>query len=158
MDLDIPYFVYGTLRPGGGNTWAWERFEARAVHDGEVMCGRYALVGRGIPFAVDRGLARMVYSSSEVYGPDAAVGALIYPDDDLLNKQMLRHSMDQLEGHPTGYTRTLTRVYDEEDGQWVMAWIYAWNHTNWVENPDQFHLIESGDYMEEGMPRIHEMT
>lgn len=109
---DVPYFVYGTLRPGCGNDVWWQGL-ARAAHDGAVHADGYGLVFRGLPYAVT--------------APGCStVGALIVPDDDPVAQRQLRRNLDTLEGHPVGYRRTLIDVRAPDD--MTQAWIYLADH------------------------------
>lgn len=139
-ELTVPYFVYGTLRPEGGNDDTWWRHRATVKFDGFCIAHDYGLVGRGIPFAVRRKL--LVAYRGEA-GP--AIGTLIVPPEDPDAQQGLRWDLDQLEGHPHCYVRTPTFVATP-DGN-VLAWIYVMVSLDWMG--ERYAVIENGDYMSE---------
>lgn len=120
----IPVFVYGTLRPGWGNSRRWTgRGEAR--HDGTATVRGFRLVSNGaFPFAL----------------PDAdsvAVGALIYPHPD--HYAAVLDDLDHLEGYPRFYDRIMV-VIDTPAGH-VKAWIYVP-----VELYDDLPPVEGNDW------------
>lgn len=121
----LPFFVYGTLRPGCHNDHCWEGL-ADAEHDGAATIDGYALIGRGIPFACPTEGA-------------VTVGALIVPHEGSWRAACDR--MDRLEGfHPSddggpargyGYWRTPV-IVSTPDGD-VEAWVYACPGMTWTE-------------------------
>ena len=103
-----PVFVYGTLRPGWGNSRLWEGRGA-AMHDGAATVTGFALVSGGaFPFAIPA-------------ADSVAVGALIYPDVDVYDEVL--EALDRLEGYPRFYDRIMV-VVDTPAGR-VKAWIYT---------------------------------
>ena len=103
----LPMFVYGTLRPGHGNSRLW-RGMAEAKYDGECYVLGYRLVGSGFPYAVPAATAQ-------------TVGTLIFPHAE--HDEHVRQHMDWLEGYPSHYTRVVTAVVTP-DG-YILAWIYT---------------------------------
>lgn len=145
-DLDVPYFVYGTLRPGMGNDWCWRDSQATCYKDGQVIAPQWGLVGRGIPFAVPIDVLR--YAGGDHIRP--AVGALIYPGSDPVR---LRTELDALEGHPHAYLRVPTVVYDRMTDDACIAWIYTMSRLDYSIGESR-ETIASGDYREETWPRM----
>lgn len=129
--LGLPYFVYGTLRPGGGNDDIWGYCVATACHDGEVFVEGWEMYGLGVPTVV-----RTDDETSRVYG------ALIVPplDEDL--RIRLRNALDDLEGHPRAYVRENVLVH-LPDRRLVSSWIYSGERFG--RRADR--LIPSGDWM-----------
>jgi len=104
----LPFFVYGTLRPGQGNDGIWHRL-AFAKFDGKCRVIGYRLVTNGaFPYALP---AKM----------DQSFGCLIVPIPEHYDE--CRDRMDQLEGVPSHYTRETTAVLTPEGA--VMAYIYV---------------------------------
>lgn len=127
--LDLPYFVYGTLRPGFGNSRIWKAINAKAQFDGECRVKDWALINTNsvIPYAIP--------------SPGHVVwGTLIYPGFYTEDQQRLRRGLDTLEGHPEHYDRLKVEVQCPK-GSDRDAWIYS--PTMWVPKGI---LVESGDY------------
>jgi len=106
----LPFFVYGTLRPGYGNSRGWVG-RARAVHDGDATVDGFRLAAPqygGFPYAIPAEGSRIV-------------GALIFPEPGEYAAVLYR--LDQLEGYPNHYDRIRVRV-ETPDG-WLWAWIYT---------------------------------
>lgn len=107
---DLPFFVYGTLRPGYGNSRIWGDV-AHAEHDGAATVQGFRLVTSGaFPFAV-----RDLNSTS--------VGALVYPAPEYY--EWVLRSFDQLEGVPHLYQRSIVIV--ETPVADVTAWMYTYD-------------------------------
>lgn len=103
----LPFFVYGTLRPGCGNTWAWSEL-GDARHDGNaVKIGHRLTTNGGFPYAVPAASAQ-------------TVGTLIYPRDDA--HAIVLDNMDRLESEGRMYRRIETAVL--ADGIPTMCWMY----------------------------------
>ncbi|XEC31266.1 divalent cation tolerance protein CutA [Streptomyces fradiae] len=125
-DAERPFFVYGTLRPGGYNH---DRFlagrigtEAEAVLHGAVLHD-----GPGYPYAVPAERGRVV-------------GSLLTPSSgDYLD---LFGLLDRLE-LPVGYERVAMDVVRVRDGARVSAWVF-------LAAPDAplGPVIESGDWFD----------
>ncbi|MFH9420746.1 gamma-glutamylcyclotransferase family protein [Streptomyces sp. NPDC017529] len=110
----LPFFVYGTLRPGRAN-------HARCLR-GRTVAEESALVrgvllyeGPGYPYAVA--------------GPADAVvhGDLVQPGEDVHDE--VRAALDRLEGYVPGapgnlYERVAWRA-ERADGEAVRAWLYV---------------------------------
>ena len=108
----LPFFVYGTLRPGYGNAGRWEG-RADARHDGTVLAYGLKLV------AVHHGFPHGIRTDD---ADDVTVGALIFPHAD--QHAAIMKSLDVLEGHPRHYLRQ--RIGVEVPGQELrVAWTYA---------------------------------
>lgn len=120
-DLHLPYFVYGTLRPGWGNSALWQDV-AVAVGDGECRVHGYGLAIEGLPYAV------------EAPG-HFVVGALIVPSADECDRIALRRQLDALEGYPRHYDRRKVTVdtLDVEFPEPIEAFIYT--PTQWSPTP-----------------------
>lgn len=128
-DEQLPYFVYGTLRPGMGNSRCWGNWEATAQADGEVVVDGFAMYASGIPYAVPE-------------DGSTIIGCLIIPPDDAECATGLRHSMDTLEGHPHSYERRLVQYRRKDEAQPAgHAWLYVWDRI------PHGRRVESGDYL-----------
>lgn len=136
--LGLPYFVYGTLRPHGGNDSIWGYCAAESCHDGEVFVEGWDMYGLGIPSVV-----RSDDPASRVYG------ALIVPPMDENLRIRLRNALDDLEGHPHGYFRELVSVH-LPDRRLVSSWIYSGEKFGRRED----RLIASGDWMNRNRQEI----
>lgn len=101
----VPYFVYGTLRPGESR-WAPISHLVDYAEPAEVT-GRRFDTGYGYP-----GLT--------LDGTDIVDGMLLHPA--AKSHHELRMTLDSIEGHPHLYTRTLVRLING-----AIAWIYVWN-------------------------------
>lgn len=129
FDEQLPYFVYGTLRPTFGNSYVWRWNDATAVDDGQVVARGFEMWGGGIPYAVPTD------------DPDSEiVGCLIIPPDNQDDAKHLRLAMDALEGHPNHYERRLIEYHRRGESQPAgLAWIYAFYNRSG-------RRVESGDY------------
>ncbi|MGA5870493.1 divalent cation tolerance protein CutA [Streptomyces cinereoruber] len=125
-DDELPFFVYGTLRPGAYNH---DRFlagrigaEADAVMDGAVLYD-----GPGYPYVVPAAKGRVV-------------GTLLTPAPGSYGE--LFGLLDRLE-LPVGYERVAKEVVRERDGARVLAWVF-------LAAPDAplGPVIESGDWFD----------
>lgn len=127
-DLTLPYFVYGTLRPGLGNDKVWIRNDATVLFDGEATVSGWEMVVNGIPYAYP------------INDHDKKItGALILPSDDFHESQWLRIALDSLEGHPNAYRRVGTWVQTPRGA--TKAWIYQYPH-----DVSGRTVLMSGDY------------
>jgi gamma-glutamylcyclotransferase (GGCT)/AIG2-like uncharacterized protein YtfP len=106
----LPFFVYGTLRPGHGNDRIW-RNVAYASFDGKCRVLGYRLVDCGFPYALPA-------------KTDQAFGCLITPLPDFYDE--VKDRMDTLEGVPHHYTRETVAVLTPEGA--VMAYMYIPTH------------------------------
>lgn len=139
--LDVPYFVYGTLRPGMGNDWCWREQGASYYKDGQVIAPGWGLIAGGVPFAVPLDVLR--YAKGD--NVRAAVGALIFPGENALG---LRQALDTLEGHPRAYTRVPTVVHDVMTADECIAWIYTVSDMSYAIGEAHMPIV-SGDYRQE---------
>ena len=102
--MPIPFFAYGTLRPGESR---WSAI-VDCINDTEPaeVVGRRFDTGLGFPGLV-------------LDGSGPVDGVLLHPHR--ATHHALRERLDAIEGHPHLYTRTLVRLVDGR-----VAWIYAW--------------------------------
>lgn len=112
--LPLPFFVFGTLRPGYGNDRTWQGL-AHDLHDDEVTLADHRLVSNGsFPYCIPA-------------EGQTTTGTLIVP---FAEKYMqAQHAMDMLEGFPRHYNRKSCAV-TTPDGV-IMAWYYIpddWQH------------------------------
>lgn len=93
--MTTPIWVYGTLRPGGGNDGLWrERAEPR--YDNRCSVVGYALVHNGhFPYLIPAATSQ-------------SVGTLIYPHAEHYDAVLA--DMDRLEGVPVHYRRITVSV------------------------------------------------
>ncbi|WP_438490584.1 gamma-glutamylcyclotransferase family protein [Streptomyces sp. S186] len=112
----LPFFVYGTLRPGQVN-YARTLRGRTATEEPARIAGAVLYEGPGYPYATT--------------GPADAVvhGALIHPRD--TDYDAVRAALDHLEGYtpgtPAGAGNLYERVVTEAvrpDGSTVRAWVY----------------------------------
>ncbi len=119
-DLHLPYFVYGTLRPGWGNSVLWQGM-AEGLHDGQAVVYGYGLAVNGLPYAV-------------AWPGERIVGALIVPNEDECDRIALRRQLDALEGYPRHYDRCKVHVTLPGWEENVEAFIYT--PTQWSPTPN----------------------
>jgi len=120
MRMELPFFVYGTLRPNCGNDRRWHGL-AMPYGDGAVYVRGFRLVGRGFPYAIP--------ADADTW----TTGCLIVPTPG--NYDEVRRGLDQLEGLPHHYSRHITAVYEGPNDQLPMAaWIYV------PADVDEYHL------------------
>ncbi|SHK72870.1 gamma-glutamylcyclotransferase family protein [Streptomyces yunnanensis] len=112
----LPFFVYGTLRPGEAN-YARTLLGRTATEEPARIAGALLYEGPGYPYATA--------------GPADAVvhGALVRPRD--AEYDAVRAALDRLEGYtpgsPAGAGNLYERVPTEAvcpDGRTVRAWVY----------------------------------
>ena len=129
----LPFFVYGTLRPGQGNDRRWIT-RAVAEHDGEARVLGFRLVGarQFFPYAIATGDPT-----------DVAYGAVIRPvPGEYAN--VLR-SFDQLEGYPNHYDRVPVQV-DTPTGP-VECYIYTPPMDEWTRRRTaRMEPVPGGDW------------
>ncbi|MFF0157846.1 gamma-glutamylcyclotransferase family protein [Streptomyces sp. NPDC005263] len=113
-DRELPFFVYGTLRPGEPNHDLFLRGRTRSEEPGRLD-GAVLYEGPGYPYAVeDRGgvvHGEVVTALPEVYGE-------------------LLVALDRLEEYVPGdprslYARVEREVILDGDGRTVRAWVYV---------------------------------
>lgn len=108
---DLPFFVYGTLRPGCGNDRFWVD-RATATDDGVAYVIGWKLVTNGgFPYLVRAASAQ-------------SVGCLVRPRREHYDR--VRDSFDALEGVPRHYLRIEVAVMTPAGP--VMAWTYTPTH------------------------------
>lgn len=128
-DLEMPVFVYGTLRPKKGNASLWQECGATDAFDGEALVHGWRIRGNGIPYA------ERTYDDEDV-----VVGCLIYPPDEVDLQIRMRWTLDALEGHPAAYHRRRTEAWLPLARSKVDVWIY--DGTSIARGP----VIPGGDY------------
>lgn len=111
--VQLPVFVFGTLRPGQGNDRTYEGV-AWAEHDGTARLADHRLVSNGaFPYCIPA-------------PGETTTGCLIVTDEK--HWPHAREAMDALEGVPVHYDRV--RCVVEVDGyRQVDAWYYV--PTDW---------------------------
>ncbi|MEV0448327.1 gamma-glutamylcyclotransferase family protein [Streptomyces sp. NPDC050600] len=104
---DLPFFVYGTLRPGAYNH---DRFllGRTGAEEAAVLPGALLHDGPGYPFAVP--------------GGGRVAGALLTAAPGRYGE--LLRVLDRLE-EPAGYERVVREVVRSGDGAYVPAWVYV---------------------------------
>ncbi len=134
--LDLPYLVYGTLRPGGSNAALVERHGG--VHAGSLTLGGYAMyeAPAGYPYIVPRSTAGAI--TLDVLVPPAGAGA----------QESLRADLDTLEGFEVGgrlnhYERVAVSFPDPATGSVRWGWLYVAGPGALIDGLAQ---IESGDW------------
>lgn len=114
MNERLPFFVYGTLRPGQQH-YAWALRGRTASEESASLSGLVLYEGPGFPYAV------------ECAGEGGVRGDLVWPEaaryDEVLDV------LDELEDYTPGGTRNVyERVITEatrRDGGGVRAWVYV---------------------------------
>jgi gamma-glutamylcyclotransferase (GGCT)/AIG2-like uncharacterized protein YtfP len=106
--IRLPIAVYGTLRPGHGNSILW-RGMAEASFDGEAYVMGYRLIGHGFPYAIPAASSQSLVT-------------LITPHEDTYDQVLAE--MDRLEGVGHGFYDRLQVTVVTPDGP-VGAWMYV---------------------------------
>ncbi|MFJ8081003.1 gamma-glutamylcyclotransferase family protein [Streptomyces sp. NPDC096205] len=132
----LPFFVYGTLRPGEVNHDLFLRGRTRA-EDPARLAGAALYDGPGYPYAVEE--------------PGGVVcGELVTALDEAYAE--LLGALDQLEEYRPGdpgrslYLRVEREVLREADGAAVRAWVYLAAPAIAARLRERGKLIESGDW------------
>lgn len=146
----LPFFVYGTLRPGEGNySWALEgktSREATAVLDGATMYGT-----RGFPYVILTPGERQV------------TGTLCFVRDEEYEETLA--ALDFLEGYrgpgENNHYDRVVRTVVTEDGESVQAYVYvaSENHAESVRASQP--VIECGDWLKHlaaDLKKVHSGT
>ncbi|MEU0374394.1 gamma-glutamylcyclotransferase family protein [Streptomyces sp. NPDC006283] len=113
----LPFFVYGTLRPGERNHDLFLRGRTTAERPA-VLPGARLYEGPGYPYAVD-----------DPGGPVAVTGEAVTATPEEYRR--LLSALDQLEeytgrpGHPDNLYERVVRDIVLEDGTSVRAWVYV---------------------------------
>ena len=138
--IQMPVFVYGTLRPGHGNASLWSGL-ATARYDGHArVLGRRLVSNGGFPY--------MLHSTPS----EQVVGTLIFPDAAYYEQVLDR--MDMLEGVPVHYIRDTIAVIcgGGVDGSAIFA---AWTYMP-VDDSEYEHLtpVTDNDWSVHRPPRF----
>ncbi|MFF4268657.1 gamma-glutamylcyclotransferase family protein [Streptomyces sp. NPDC001536] len=137
--MRLPFFVYGTLRPGQVNHDHFLRGRTRSEEPGRLD-GVVLYDGPGYPYAVEQPggtvLGELVTALPEAY-------------DDLLV------ALDRLEDYAPGdprnlYERVEREVVRDADGAPVRAWVYVAAPAVAAELRAHGKLIDSGDWLVHG--------
>ncbi|MFI1352740.1 gamma-glutamylcyclotransferase family protein [Streptomyces sp. NPDC020898] len=132
--MRLPFFVYGTLRPGEPNHDRYLRGRIRSEEPGR-LADAVLYDGPGYPYAVEE-------SGGVVYGElvDALPGEYAG----------LLHALDELEGFAPGDPRNLyervARDVTRADGTAVRAWVYVAGPTVVVRLRAEGKLIGGGNW------------
>ncbi|KOG07102.1 hypothetical protein ADK35_44465 [Streptomyces viridochromogenes] len=134
----LPFFVYGTLRPGEPNHAPFLRGRTLTEEPARLV-GAVLYDGPGYPYAVEeRG------DSGTVHGELVTARPEEYP--------ALLAALDRLEEFAPGdprnlYDRVAREVVRESDGTAVRAWVYVAAPSVAARLRAHGKLIESGDWM-----------
>ncbi|MCX4908880.1 gamma-glutamylcyclotransferase family protein [Streptomyces sp. NBC_00878] len=135
MSSRLPFFVYGTLRPGEHNHDLFLRGRTRSEVPGR-LADAVLYDGPGYPYAVEEPggvvCGDLVTAASDQYG-------------------QLLGTLDQLEEYAPGdpanlYERVAREVTREEDGMSVRAWVYVAAPAVAATLRARGRLIEGGDW------------
>ncbi|MFI1163342.1 gamma-glutamylcyclotransferase family protein [Streptomyces sp. NPDC020801] len=131
----MPFFVYGTLRPGERNHDAFLRGRTRCAQPARLT-GAVLYDGPGHPYAVEEpgGMVRgeLLTAAPREYGE-------------------LLIALDRLEGYAAGdpgslYERVEREVVRETDGARVRAWVYVAGASVTARLRERGRRIEGGDW------------
>ncbi|MFG2726547.1 gamma-glutamylcyclotransferase family protein [Streptomyces canus] len=133
----LPFFVYGTLRPGEANHDLFLRGRIRAEEPGRLT-GALLYDGPGYPYAVEEPDGGPVFGELVTARPEEY--------DELLA------ALDELEEYAPGdprnlYERVAREVTRTADGTAVRAWVYVAAPSVTVRLRTRGKLIESGDWL-----------
>jgi len=132
----LPFFVYGTLRPGEANHDLFLRGRIRSEEPGRLT-GALLYEGPGYPYAVEE-------TGGEV------MGELVTPRADAYAELLL--ALDELEEYTPGdprnlYERVARQVIRTADSTSVRAWVYVAAPPVAARLRTRGKLIESGDWL-----------
>ncbi|MEU9322476.1 gamma-glutamylcyclotransferase family protein [Streptomyces canus] len=132
----LPFFVYGTLRPGEANHDLFLRGRIRSEEPGRLT-GALLYDGPGYPYVVEE-------TGGEVKGE------LVTPWADAYAELLV--ALDELEEYTPGdprnlYERVAREVTRTADGTAVRAWVYVAAPSVTVRLRARGKLIESGDWL-----------
>ncbi|MFG2457839.1 gamma-glutamylcyclotransferase family protein [Streptomyces sp. NPDC048523] len=132
----LPFFVYGTLRPGEANHDLFLRGRISSDEPGRLT-GALLYDGPGYPYAVEG-------AGGEV------MGELVTPRTDAYAE--LLAILDELEEYTPGdprnlYERVAREVTRTADGRAVRAWVYVAAPPVAARLRTRGRLIESGDWL-----------
>ncbi|MER5447202.1 gamma-glutamylcyclotransferase family protein [Streptomyces sp. NPDC002764] len=138
----LPFFVYGTLRPGEVNHDLFLRGRTRAEEPGRLTCS-VLYAGPGYPYAVD------APGGGEVYGE------LVTPMPERYAELLV--ALDRLEEYAPGdprnlYERVEREVRRDTDGTLVRAWVYVAAPSVAARLRARGRPIESGDWLLRSSP------
>ncbi|KJK41481.1 hypothetical protein UK15_01265 [Streptomyces variegatus] len=113
--MTLPFFVYGTLRPGEVNHGLFLRGRTRSEEPGR-LADTVLYAGPGYPYAVEEPGGGVVSGELVTALPEAYEGLLA--------------ELDRLEEYAPGdprslYVRVERKVVREADGAAVRAWVYV---------------------------------
>ncbi|MFI6434521.1 gamma-glutamylcyclotransferase family protein [Streptomyces sp. NPDC050759] len=133
----LPFFVYGTLRPGEANHDLFLRGRIRSEEPGRLT-GALLYDGPGYPYAV------------EEPGGGPVSGELVTARPEEYDE--LLAALDELEEYAPGdprnlYERVAREVTRTADGTAVRAWVYVAAPSVTVRLRARGKLIESGDWL-----------
>ncbi|MCH5677497.1 gamma-glutamylcyclotransferase family protein [Streptomyces gilvus] len=136
MSLHLPFFVYGTLRPGEVNHDLFLRGRTRHAAPARLN-GSVLYDGPGYPYAVEEPGGGTVYGELVTALPERYAELLV--------------ALDRLEEYapddPAGlYVRREREVTRESDGRSVRAWVYLAAPAVAARLRAGGELIESGDW------------
>ncbi|WP_210589407.1 gamma-glutamylcyclotransferase family protein [Streptomyces sp. GESEQ-35] len=132
----LPFFVYGTLRPGEPNHDLFLRGRTEAEEPGRLT-GAVLYDGPGYPYAVEDAAGGVVYGELVTALPEA-YGELLA-------------ALDQLEEYAPGdprnlYERVARDVTRDVDGAAVRAWVYVAAPAVVVRLRARGRPLEGGDW------------
>jgi gamma-glutamylcyclotransferase (GGCT)/AIG2-like uncharacterized protein YtfP len=145
--VPLPFFVYGTLRPGENNHAVFLRGRTHSEEPAR-LAGAVLYDGPGYPYAVEEpgGLihGELVAALPEKYGE-------------------VLTALDRLEGYVAGdprslYERIEREVVRETDGTSVRAWVYVAGPSVTARLRARGRLIESGDWTVRNRPHRPPVT
>ncbi|MGX1474535.1 UNVERIFIED_CONTAM: gamma-glutamylcyclotransferase (GGCT)/AIG2-like uncharacterized protein YtfP [Streptomyces canus] len=133
----LPFFVYGTLRPGEANHDLFLRGRIRSEEPGR-LAGALLYDGPGYPYAVEEPGGGPVFGELVTAAPEDY--------DELLA------ALDELEEYAPGdprnlYERVAREVTRTADGTAVRAWVYVAAPSVTARLRSRGKLIESGDWL-----------
>ncbi|MGW7420208.1 gamma-glutamylcyclotransferase family protein [Streptomyces sp. NPDC054813] len=137
----LPFFVYGTLRPGEPNHDLFLRGRTRAEEPGRLL-GAVLYDGPGYPYAVEE-------------SGGGLSGELVTARPESYDRLLLE--LDELEecvpGDPRSlYVRVERDVVRRRDGAAVRAWVYLAGAAVAAELRADGRRIEGGDWLARGLP------
>ncbi|MDH6434191.1 gamma-glutamylcyclotransferase (GGCT)/AIG2-like uncharacterized protein YtfP [Streptomyces sp. SAI-144] len=133
----LPFFVYGTLRPGEANHDLFLSGRIRSEEPGRLT-GALLYDGPGYPYAVEEPGGGPVFGELVTAAPEDY--------DELLA------ALDELEEYAPGdprnlYERVAREVTRTADGTAVLAWVYVAAPSVTARLRSRGKLIESGDWL-----------
>ncbi|MFI8892345.1 gamma-glutamylcyclotransferase family protein [Streptomyces paradoxus] len=134
--MTLPFFVYGTLRPGEVNHGLFLRGRTRSEEPGR-LADAVLYAGPGYPYAVEEPGGGVVSGELVTALPEAYAGLLA--------------ELDRLEEYVPGdprslYERVERKVVREADGAAVRAWVYVAAPAVAARLRARGRAIEGGDW------------